>query len=123
MAGGMKIDWQGVEQLTMVIKGAGTKVLDGASKAVKNNTEKLKTTAQDKAPVAAVNGGYLKSQIKTSNHGPLEGHVDDEAAYAGYQEYGTRFQEGTPHLRPAIREVEPKFKQDMTDVMKGAFKE
>lgn len=120
MAGGMKIDWEGVEQLTMVIKGAGSKVREQSAKVVKNNAEKLKSKAQAKAPKDT---RFLKDHIKTSYPGELEAHIDDEAAYAGYQEYGTRFQEGTPHMRPALREIEPQFKQDMTDVMKGAFKE
>lgn len=120
MAGGMKIDWEGVEQLTMLIKGAGSKVREQSAKVVKNNAEKLKSKAQDKAPKDT---RFLKNHIKTSYPGELEAKIEAEAAYAGYQEYGTRFQEGTPHMRPALREIEPQFKQDMTDVMKGAFKE
>ncbi|HGQ9783428.1 HK97-gp10 family putative phage morphogenesis protein [Streptococcus pneumoniae] len=120
MAGGMKIDWKGVEQLTMTIKGAGTKVREQSGKVVRNNAEKLKSKAQAKAPEDT---GFLKTQIKTSYPGELEAHIDDEAAYAGYQEYGTRFQPGKPHLRPALREIEPTFKQDMADVMKGAFED
>ena len=50
MAGGMKIDWKGVEQLTMTIKSAGTKVLEQSGKVVRNNAEKLKSKAQAKAP-------------------------------------------------------------------------
>ncbi|HFI0050269.1 TPA: HK97-gp10 family putative phage morphogenesis protein [Streptococcus suis] len=120
MAGGMKIDWQGVEQLTMIIKGAGSKVREQSAKVVKNNAEKLKSKAQAKAPKDTE---FLKDHIKTSYPGELEAKIEAEAAYSGYQEYGTRFQEGTPHMRPALREIEPQFKQDMTDVMKGAFKE
>ncbi|MGQ7336363.1 HK97-gp10 family putative phage morphogenesis protein [Streptococcus suis] len=120
MAGGMKIDWQGVEQLTMVIKGAGSKVREQSAKVVKNNAEKLKSKAQDKAPKDT---RFLKDHIKTSYPGELEAKIEAEAAYSGYQEYGTRFQPGTPFMRPALKEVEPQFKQDMTDVMKGAFKD
>lgn len=104
----------------MTIKGAGTKVREQSGKVVRNNAEKLKSKAQAKAPEDT---GFLKTQIKTSYPGELEAHIDDEAAYAGYQEYGTRFQPGKPHLRPALREIEPTFKQDMTDVMKGAFED
>lgn len=120
MAGGMKIDWQGVEQLTMIIKGAGSKVREQSAKVVKNNAEKLKSKAQDKAPKDT---RFLKDHIKTSYPGELEAKIEAEAAYSGYQEYGTRFQPGTPFMRPALKEVEPQFKQDMTDVMKGAFKD
>ncbi|HFI0933652.1 TPA: HK97-gp10 family putative phage morphogenesis protein [Streptococcus suis] len=121
MAGGMKIDWEGVEQLTMIIKGAGSKVREQSAKVVKNNAEKLKSKAQDKAPKDT---RFLKNHIKTSYPGELEAKIEAEAAYSGYVEYGTRFNDGgQPFMRPAIREVEPQFKQDMTDVMKGAFKE
>ncbi|MGQ7392186.1 HK97-gp10 family putative phage morphogenesis protein [Streptococcus suis] len=116
----MKIDWQGVEQLTMIIKGAGSKVREQSAKVVKNNAEKLKSKAQDKAPKDT---RFLKDHIKTSYPGELEAKIEAEAAYSGYQEYGTRFQPGTPFMRPALKEVEPQFKQDMTDVMKGAFKD
>ena len=120
MAGGMKIDWHGAEQLTMIIKGAGQKVLEQSGKVVKNNAEKLKSSAQSKAPVDT---GFLKSNIRTSYPEALEAHIDAEAAYSGYQEYGTRFQPGKPFMRPALNTVEPKFKKDMTDVMKGAFED
>ena len=120
MAGGMKIDWQGVEQLTMVIKGSGSKVREQSEKVVKNNAELVQRFAKVYAPHDT---GFLETQIKTSYPEALEAHIDAEAAYSGYQEYGTRFQPGKPFMRPALREIEPQFKQDMTDVMKGAFKE
>ena len=118
MAGGFKIDWHGDEQLTMLIKGAGTKVLEQSGKVVKNNAELFQRFAKGYAPQDT---GFLKSQIKTSYPGALEAHIDAEAAYSGYQEYGTRFQTGKPFMRPALKVVEPKFKRDMTNVMKGAF--
>lgn len=118
MAGGFKIDWHGDEQLTMLIKGAGPKILEQSGKVVKNNTERLKASAKAKAPVDT---GFLKNHITSSYPDRLEGHVKSEAAYSGYQEYGTRFQTGKPFMRPALKTVEPQFKQDMTDVLKGVF--
>ena len=118
MAGGFKIDRHGDEQLTMLIKGAGPKVLEQSGKVVKNNAELFQRFAKGYAPHDT---GFLKSQIKTSYPEALEAHIDAEAAYSGYQEYGTRFQTGKPFMRPALKVVEPKFKQDMTNVMKGAF--
>ena len=117
---GFKIDWHGAEKLTMMIQGAGSKVREQSAKVVKNNAEKLKSKAQDKAPKDT---RFLKGHIKTSYPGELEAKIEAEAAYSGYQEYGTRFQPGTPFMRPALKEVEPQFKQDMTDVMKGAFED
>ena len=82
MAGGMKIDWHGVEQLTMAIKGAGSKVRDQSGKVIKNKTEKLKKKAQELAPKDTE---FLKDHIKSSYPDQLEGHVKGEAAYEGYQ--------------------------------------
>ena len=118
MAGGMKIDWHGTEKLTMLIQGADPKVREQSGKVVKNNAELVQRFAKVYAPYDT---GFLKSQIKTSYPEALEAHIDAEAAYSGYQEYGTRFQSGKPFMRPALKVVEPKFKHDMTNVMKGAF--
>lgn len=114
----MSVEWHGAERLTMAIRGSSRKVIEQAGKVVKNNTERLKASAKAKAPVDT---GFLKNHITSSYPNRLEGHVKSEAAYSGYQEYGTRFQTGTAHIRPALQEIEPQFKQDMTDVLKGVF--
>ena len=114
----MSVEWHGAERLTMAIRGSSRKVLEQSEKVVKNNTERLKASAKEKAPVDT---GFLKNNITSSYPDRLEGHVKSEAAYSGYQEYGTRFQTGKPFMRPALKEVEPQFKKDMTDVLKGAF--
>lgn len=119
MAGWMKIDWHGTEQLTMLIAGAGSKVRDLSDKVVKNHAEKLESKAREKAPEDT---GFLKGSLKTSYPAQMVAKVEVEAAYGGYVEYGTRFNDGgLPFMRPALKEVEPGFKQDMTNVMKGAF--
>ena len=114
----MSVEWHGAERLTMAIRGSSRKVIEQSEKVVKNNTERLKASAKSKAPVDT---GFLKNHITSSYPDSLEGHVKSEAAYSGYQEYGTRFQTGKPFMRPALKEVEPQFKKDMTDVLKGVF--
>lgn len=114
----MSVEWHGAERLTMAIRGASQKAMEQSSQVIRNNTERLKASAKAKAPVDT---GFLKNHITSSYPNSLEGHVKSEAAYSGYQEYGTRFQTGTPHIRPALREIEPQFKKDMTDVLKGVF--
>lgn len=114
----MSVEWHGAERLTMTIRGASKKAMEQSSQVIRNNTERLKASAQSKAPVDT---GFLKNHITSSYPDRLEGHVKSEAAYSGYQEYGTRFQTGKPFMRPALREIEPQFKKDMTDVMKGVF--
>lgn len=38
--------------------------------------------------------------------------------YSEYLEYGTRFMEKQPFVKPALEEVEPKFKSDMQKLVK-----
>ena len=114
----MSVEWHGAERLTMAIRGASQKTMEQISQVIRNNTERLKASAKAKAPVDT---GFLKNHITSSYPDRLEGHVKSEAAYSGYQEYGTRFQTGKPFMRPASKEVEPQFKKDMTDVLKGVF--
>lgn len=114
----MSVEWHGAERLTMAIRGASQKAMEQSSQVIRNNTERLKASAKAKAPVDT---GFLKNHITSSYPDSLEGHVKSEAAYSGYQEYGTRFQTGKPFMRPALREIEPQFKKDMTDVLKGVF--
>ena len=114
----MSVEWHGAERLTMAIRGASQKAMEQSSQVIRNNTERLKASAKAKAPVDT---GFLKNHITSSYPNSLEGHVKSEAAYSGYQEYGTRFQTGTPHIRPALKEVESQFKKDMDDVLKGVF--
>ena len=114
----MSVEWHGAERLTMAIRGSSRKVMEQSSQVIHNNTEKLKANAKAKAPVDT---GFLKNHITSSYPNRLEGRVKSEAAYSGYQEYGTRFQTGTAHIRPALQEIEPQFNKDMTDVLKGVF--
>ena len=114
----MSVEWHGAERLTMAIRGASPKAMEQSSQVIRNNTERPKASAKAKAPVDT---GFLKNHITSSYPNRLEGHVKSEAAYSGYQEYGTRFQTGTPHIRPALQEIEPQFKQDMNNVLKGVF--
>lgn len=114
----MNVEWHGTERLTMAIRGSSRKVMEQSGKVVKNNAELVKRFARVYAPRDT---GFLESQINTSYPQALEAHINAEAAYSGYQEYGTRFQTGKPFMRPALKVVEPKFKQDMTDVLKGVF--
>lgn len=114
----MSVEWHGAERLTMAIRGSSQKVMEQSGKVVKNNAELVQRFARVYAPHDT---GFLESQIKTSYPQALEAHIDAEAAYSGYQEYGTRFQSGKPFMRPALNVVEPKFKQDMTNVLKGVF--
>lgn len=112
------VEWHGIETLEGVLGNAGKNTTVLATKVVQNNAEKGKNIAKKLAPVDT---GILKSRIKTEYSG-LTAKIHDSAPYAGYQEYGTRYQDGKPHIRPMLKEIEPIFKKDLTDIMRGAFK-
>lgn len=115
----LDIKWRGIEKLTMTISNANPKAVEQSIKVLKNNGEKVKHKAREKAPV---DSGFLKGHITSSYQG-MEAKITSEAGYSGYMEYGTRFNNGgKPYMRPAVEEIEPQFKKDMTDVMKGVFK-
>lgn len=111
------IEWQGLQQAVVKLGQATDKQKQLVEASLKNNTEQMKAKAIAKAPVDT---GFLKGQITTS-YAPLEGTVIDGANYAGYQEYGTRFQSGTPHMRPAFEVQSKKFESDVKRIMKGLF--
>ena len=115
---GVKVKWHGIEKLTMTISNAHPNAVKQSLEVLKNNGERGKAVAKRKAPVDT---SFLKNHI-TTNYQGMEAHIHAEAGYSGYQEYGTRFQPGTPFMRPMIQEVQQQFQEDMTNVMKGAFK-
>lgn len=112
------IEWRGLERLTATISNAHPKAVTQSLQVVKNMGEKGKSVSKRLAPVDT---SFLKNSITTSYQG-MEAHITSGAGYAGYQEYGTRYQPGKPHIRPMLDEIEPEFQKLMTDVMRGAFK-
>lgn len=113
-----KIDLRGHEVLEMAIANAHANAVTQAVKVVKNNTEELQKQAKSYAPVDT---GFLRNNIVSRYEG-MSGIVHSQSAYSGFQEFGTRYQSGTPFMRPALNFIYPKYQKDMTDVMKGAFK-
>lgn len=51
---------------------------------------------------APVDTGRLRNSIHSAKSGELEWMVGTDVEYAIYQEFGTRYQSGTPYLRPAV---------------------
>lgn len=91
------------------------KKMGEAKNVVAKNTAEMQEKAKNFAPVDT---GYLRRQIKmaikASGH---VGEVTSGAEYAIYQELGTRYQSGTPHMRPAFNEQSPKFIKDLKDLV------
>ncbi len=93
--------------------------LDDVKEVVKLNGSEMHTNAQRKAPVAKKGGGNLQRNVRVYiEDNDFTARVKSEADYAAYQEYGTRFQPGTPHIRPAYYEQKERFKRDMKRLMK-----
>lgn len=84
--------------------------------AVKLNGAELQSKAQDYAPIDT---GNLKKSIglKIEDSG-LTAKVAPTAEYAEYVEYGTRFMESQPYMRPALGEQKQQFKNDMKKLVK-----
>lgn len=78
---------------------------------VKKNGAQLQKKAQKEAPI---DSGHLHDVIFLEiTDGGMTAEVESTAEYAGYQEYGTRFMKGKPHIRPAFDEQKGKFKSDL----------
>lgn len=109
---GMKLI--GIDKLVGKLKKNAT--LEDVKTVVRVNGAEMQQTAQRKAPVDT---GFLKRQImlRIEQYG-TEARVTSESEYAPYQEYGTRYMAGTPHVGPAYRIQSAKFKEDMQRLVK-----
>ena len=85
------------------------------SSIIRKNGAQMQEKAMRFAPVDT---GHLKRSI-TLQVTNKKAEVESTADYAIYQEYGTRYQPGTPHIRPAYMAQKPIFIQDMLKVVKG----
>lgn len=85
--------------------------LSAVKSAVKKNGSAMQKKAQKEAPI---DSGHLHDVIFLEiTDGGMTAEVESTADYAGYQEYGTRFMKGKPHIRPAFDEQKGKFKSDL----------
>lgn len=93
----------------------GTNLSD-VKNVVKLNGSELQESAMRFAPVDT---GYLKRNIHLSvENSGMTARISSDASYAPYQEYGTRYQAGTPHVKPAYNKQKPQFIDDMKKLMK-----
>jgi len=112
MAGGVTI--KGIEALQKKLKDNMT--LDDVRNVVRLNGAEMQTKAQRNAPVDT---GFLKREISLAiTDSGMSAKVTGEADYDPYQEYGTRFMEGTPHIRPSYKEQKEQFKKDMSKLVR-----
>ena len=112
------IDLKGDLELLAVLNKSNSQIHSATMRALRNNTEKTMQQAKKNAPVDT---GFLKNNIVT-RYEDMSGIIHSQSAYSGFQEFGTRYQSGTPFMRPALMFIYPQFRKDMLDVMKGVLK-
>lgn len=83
---------------------------------VKSNTVNMNSKMQNLAPVDT--GNMKRSITSEFTDGELTGTTQPHTDYAGYVEYGTRFQEEQPFVRPAFEEQKKVFINDLNRIMK-----
>ena len=85
--------------------------LNDVKNVVKLNGSEMHRSAQRYSPVET---GNLKRFVGIFfENGGFTVKVVSQAEYAGYQEYGTRYQPGKPHIRPSYFEQRREFINDM----------
>ena len=110
----MSIEIRGVVEMQKGLKKMAT--MDDVKQAIRVNTTEMHQKASRKV---AVDTGHLRRSITTEfSDGGLTGRVYTDVEYAIYQEYGTRFQSGTPFMRPSLYEQRPMFYKDMERLLK-----
>jgi HK97 gp10 family phage protein len=104
------VEFRGLDQLRGKLKSNAT--MDDVKDVVKLNTSEMQKAAQKVAPKDT---RYLMRNIRqdSSIDGGFTGKVESAAEYAAYQEYGTRYQPGKPHIRPSFHKQKKKFIDDM----------
>ena len=125
-----KIKFEGLDELEKKLKANVT--LNDVKRVVKQNGAELQQKMQDKADfqghyawkkgegkVFVSPTGALKDSIGLEIlDGGLTAEVEPTKEYAPYVEYGTRFMEAQPFVRPALEEQAVKFKKDLQKLMR-----
>lgn len=117
----LSVSIDGIEGLTNKL----TKLVEVTAKAqtvVRKNGGQMQESTQRYAPVDT---GHLKREVSLNlTDGNLTAVVESRAIasnghnYAFYQEFGTRYQPGTPHVGPAFHDQKPIFITDMKNILK-----
>lgn len=110
----MKLTVTGVNELRKKLQQNGK--LDAVKRVVKMNGAELQAKAQRNAPVDT---GTLKRSISLElRDGGLTAESEATAEYAPYVEWGTRFMNAQPFMRPAYYAQKEQFKRDLSKIMK-----
>lgn len=113
-----KIKIEGLDQLQKALKENVT--LDDVKQVVKNNGSGLQRKMQANADFTR---GYQTGTTKRSiglemKDSGFTAEVGPETEYSPYLEYGTRFMDAQPFVKPAYEEQQRKFKRDMDKLVR-----
>lgn len=113
-----KLKVTGLDRLAKKLKHNVT--LSDVKTAVRKNGADLQRTMQRKADFKkGYQTGTTKRSIQLSiTDNGFTAEVEPTTEYSEYLEYGTRYMEKQPFVRPALDEVEPNFKADMRKLVK-----
>lgn len=108
----------GVKELQKRLKKNVT--LDDVKKVVRQNGSELQEKMQDKADFKK---GYQTGETKRSitleiQNSGMTAEVKPTTDYSPYLEFGTRFMDAQPFVRPAFEEQLTQFKSDMQKLVK-----
>ena len=112
----IKVD--GLEKLQKALKQNAT--MDDVKRVVRHNGKQMQKNMQNKADFRM---GYQTGETKRSIgleilDGGMTAEVGPETDYSPYVEYGTRFMEEQPFVRPAEQDQREKFKRDMQKLVR-----
>ncbi len=113
-----KIRIEGLDELEAKLKPNAT--LNDVKRIVRKHGAELQNKMQDKADFTK---GYATGQTKRSigleiTDGGFTAASGPTTEYAEYLEYGTRFMEAQPFVRPALNEQKDKFIGDLQKLMR-----
>lgn len=113
-----KIKIEGADELIKKLKANAT--LEDVKKVVRHNGAELQKKIQKNADFKK---GYQTGTTKRSvgleiTDGGLTAESGAETEYAPYLEYGTRFMEAQPFIRPAYEEQKKEFQNDMQKLVR-----
>ena len=110
----MDVKLNGINELRLAL--SGRENLDAVKTVVRKNGADMQRTAMRMVPVRT---GTLKRSIELSiEDGGLTARVRATAEYASYVEWGTRFMNAQPFIRPAFAQQAGKFKNDMNKLVR-----
>lgn len=108
----MKIS--GIDALQKKLRKNAT--LDDVKHVVKSNILSMNKNMQNLAPVDT--GNMKRSITSEFTDGGFTGTTEPHTDYAGYVEYGTRFQAAQPFVKPAFDAQKKVFKNDLERLLK-----